>query len=111
MSGAIAKAKSDNENAEKALLQRCFPQVQVQSANASKDHAVWVEDFTKQIKAEMAAKAAPAAAAPKKSSSSEEEDVEALQEQVNKYKTVLAQTVSASLVAIAIEVNFGGNKK
>lgn len=97
MSGAIAKAKSDTENAEKALLQRCFPEVQVVSA-ASKDHTSWVEDFTKQIKAEMEkssnSSAAAAATSSKKTAGDEAtEDVEALQEQINKYKTVLAQTV------------------
>ena len=92
MSGAIEKAKTDFESSHRALLQRLFPDVKVDSSK-KQDLNSFTESLAQKLKAE-AKSALEKAKQESNQKSSSDEEVKKLEKQVDQYKTVLAQTVS-----------------
>ena len=95
MSGAIEKAKTDFESSHKALLQRLFPDVKVDSSK-KQDLNSFTESLAEKLKvnAKSAVEKAAKESSQKASSAASDEEVKKLEKQVDQYKTVLAQTVS-----------------
>ncbi|TRY78638.1 hypothetical protein TCAL_12555 [Tigriopus californicus] len=88
-SGAMQKAKSDSENAHKALLLRLFPGVDVASSG-HQSHEQWLEAFSTEVKRHF--EAAQGASNGKDHEDESAETVEQLQKKISNYKSILAHT-------------------
>lgn len=84
----MQKAKSDSENAHKALLQRLFPEVGVTSCGQS--HEQWLEEFSTEVKKHFQTSIASNG---KDHEDESAETVEQLQKKIANYKNILAHTV------------------